>query len=55
MCIFENQCGYAVIDEEKKYNGPTGKFKDIQGIQAYAGRDFFLPDRENAERGCRDI
>ena len=42
--IFDNQCGYPVIDEQENHNGPTGKVIDIQGIQAHAGRDFFFPD-----------
>jgi hypothetical protein len=28
----------------KIYNGPTGKVKDIQGIQAHAGRNYFVPE-----------
>lgn len=42
--IFDDHYGYPMIDEQEKYNGPTGKVVDIQGIQAHAGRDFFVPE-----------
>ncbi|SNQ59675.1 hypothetical protein [Candidatus Methanoperedens nitratireducens] len=42
--IFDDNCGYSVIDEQEKYNGATGRVRDIQGIQAHAGRDFFFPE-----------
>ncbi len=29
--IFDDHYGYPVIDEQKKFNGPTGKVVDIQG------------------------
>jgi hypothetical protein len=41
--IFDNQCEYPEIDKQEKYNGPIGKVKVIQGLQAHAGRDFFVP------------
>lgn len=44
MGIFDNQCGYPVIDIKEDHCGQTGKVKDIQGIQAHAGRDFFFPE-----------
>ena len=42
--IFDDHYGYPVIDEGEKYNGPTGKVIDIQGPQAHAGRNFFIPE-----------
>ena len=42
--IFDDHYGYPVIDEGEKYNGPTGKVVDIQGPQAHAGRNSFVPE-----------
>ena len=42
--IFDDHYGYPVIDHEEKHNGPTGKVVDIQGPQAHAGRNFFVPE-----------
>ncbi len=42
--IFDNHYGYPEIDEQETYNGPTGKVADIQGPQAHAGRNFFVPE-----------
>jgi len=42
--IFENQCGYPEIDDQEDHSGSTGKVKDIRGIKAHAGRDFFAPE-----------
>lgn len=44
MGIFDAHYRYPEIDKQEIYNGPTGKVKDIQGIQAHAGRDFFVPE-----------
>jgi hypothetical protein len=44
MGIFDHHFGYPEIDYKEKYNGPTGKVKDIQGIQAHAGRNFLVPE-----------
>jgi hypothetical protein len=55
LSIFDNHYWYLETDDLEKNSEQTGKVKDIQGIQAHAGRDFFVPDGENAERGCRDI
>ena len=45
--IFDDHYGYPEIDEQEKYNGPTGKVVDIQGIQAHAGLDFFFSSGKN--------
>jgi hypothetical protein len=42
--IFDDHYGYPLIDDQEKYNGPTGKVVDIQGPQAHAGRNFFVPE-----------
>ena len=42
--IFDDHSGYPEIDDKEIYNGPTGKVKDIQGIQAHAGRNYFVPE-----------
>ena len=42
--IFDQHCGSPQIDEQEIYDGPTGKVIDIQGIQAHAGKDFFVPE-----------
>ena len=42
--IFDDHSGYPEIDDKEIYNGPTGKVIDIQGIQAHAGRNFFVPE-----------
>ena len=42
--IFNELFGYPVIDEQEKYNGPTGKVVDIQGPQAHVVRIFPLPE-----------
>jgi hypothetical protein len=42
--IFDQHYGSPQIDEQEIYDGPTGKVIDIQGIQAHAGRDFFVPE-----------
>ncbi len=44
MGIFDHHFGYPEIDYKEKYNGPTGKVKDIQGPQAHAGRNFLVPE-----------
>lgn len=45
--IFDNYYRYPEIDKREKYNGmPTGKVVDKQGIQAHAGRDYFVPEGE---------
>ena len=42
--IFDNHYGYPLIDNQEQHNGPTGKVVDIQGPQAHAGRNFFVPE-----------
>ena len=42
--IFDKHYGYPEIDNKEIYDGATGKVTDLQGIQAYAGRDFFVPE-----------
>jgi hypothetical protein len=42
--IFDQHYGSPQIDEQEIYDGPTGKVIDIQGIQAHAGRNFFVPE-----------
>lgn len=42
--IFDNHYGYPEIDDKEIYDGSTGKVVDIQGPQAHAGRDFFVPE-----------
>lgn len=42
--IFDTHYRYPEIDNQEINNGPTGKVKDIQGIQAHAGHDFFVPE-----------
>jgi hypothetical protein len=42
--IFDQHYGYPEIDEQEIYDGPTGKVIDIQGIQAHAGCNFFVPE-----------
>lgn len=42
--IFDQHYGYPQIDNQEIYDGPTGKVIDIQGIQAHAGKHFFVPD-----------
>lgn len=42
--IFDNHYGYPQIDSQEAHNGPTGKVRDIQGIQAHAGHNFFVPE-----------
>ncbi len=42
--IFDQHYGYPLIDNQEIYDGPTGKVIDIQGIQAHAGKDFFVPE-----------
>lgn len=42
--IFNNHYGYPEMDYLETYNGPTGKVVDIQGPQAHAGRNFFVPE-----------
>ncbi|MCK4539009.1 MAG: hypothetical protein KAV42_09470, partial [Candidatus Krumholzibacteria bacterium] len=42
--IFDKQYGYPEIDDKEIYDGATGKVTDIQGIQAHAGRNFFVPE-----------
>lgn len=44
LCIFDDHYGYPLIDDQEQYNGPTGKVVDIQGPQAHAGRNFFVPE-----------
>ncbi len=44
--IFNDHYGYPEIDDQKNYNGPTGKAKDIQGPQSHAGSDFLIPNRK---------
>jgi len=41
--IFDTYYGYPEIDDKELYNGRTGKVIDIQGIQAHAGRNYFVP------------
>ena len=41
--IFDQHYGSPQIDEQEIYDGPTGKVIDIQGIQAHAGRNYFVP------------
>ncbi len=50
--IFDDHYGYPEIDDQETYNGPTGKVADIQGIQAHAGRNFFVPE---GKEFCFDI
>lgn len=45
--IFDNHYWYPEIDEQEKYNWPTGKVVDIQWIQAHAGLDFFFSYGKN--------
>ena len=47
--IFDNHYDYPKIDINENYNGPTGKVIDIQGIQAYAGHNFFVPEGKRFE------
>lgn len=54
LSILDNHYWYPETDDVEKNNGPTAKVKDTPGIQAHVGRNFFFPDRENSERGCRD-
>lgn len=42
--IFDRHYGYPEIDNKEIYDGATGKVTDIQGIQAHAGRNFFVPE-----------
>jgi hypothetical protein len=42
--IFDDHYGYPLIDDQEQHNGPTGKVVDIQGPQAHAGRNFFVPE-----------
>lgn len=42
--IFNYHYGYPEINEQEKYNGLTGKVVDIQGPQANAGHNFFVPE-----------
>jgi hypothetical protein len=42
--IFGKHYGYPEIDDKELYEGATGKVADIQGIQAHAGRNFFVPE-----------
>jgi len=30
--IFDDHYGYPLIDDQEKYNGPTGKVADIQAV-----------------------
>lgn len=41
---FDQHYGYPQIDNQEIYKGLTGKVVDIQGIQAHAGQDFFVPE-----------
>ena len=42
--IFDDHYGYPLIDDQEQHNGPTGKVVDIQGPQAHAGRNYFVPE-----------
>jgi hypothetical protein len=42
--VFDRHYFYPQIDSQETHNGPTGKVKDIQGIQAHAGHNFFVPE-----------
>ncbi len=44
--IFDNYYGYPEIDDRENYNGPTGKVVDIQGPQAHAGQNYFVPEEK---------
>jgi hypothetical protein len=45
MGIFDHHFECPEIDCREKYKGPTGKVKDIQGIQAHAGGNFLIPNK----------
>ena len=42
--IFDKHYGYPEIDNKEIYDGATGKVTDMHGIQAHAGRNFFVPE-----------
>jgi hypothetical protein len=42
--IFDHHYEYPQIDYQEIYDGPTGKVIDIQGIEAHAGQNFFVPE-----------
>jgi hypothetical protein len=52
--IFDKHYGYPEIDEQEIYDGPTGKVIDIQGIQAHAGRNYFVPEGKEFSFGPRE-
>jgi hypothetical protein len=41
---FDQHYGYPQIENQEIYKGVTGKVVDIQGIQAHAGQNFFVPE-----------